>query len=137
MSYQGGVSIGCEVTTKHAGSLPLFEYFADATMEGIVVLAECGSGIGGEAMLDARTMVGVGTDRHDMADKLFEFVAEFAQIEELAILQLGSEAETAELIERLELVFPTREYPVYQYGPVLASHIGPGTMGIVVYEGMY
>jgi DegV family protein with EDD domain len=75
--------------------------------------------------------------RQRAVDKLFEFVAEFAQIEELAILQVASEAETAELIERLEQVFPAREYPVYQYGPVLASHIGPHTMGIVVYEGIY
>jgi DegV family protein with EDD domain len=68
-------------------------------------------------------------------DKLFEFVAEFAQIQEVAILQVGSDQEAAELVERLKLVFPDREFPVLSYGPVLASHIGPGTMGVIVYEG--
>jgi DegV family protein with EDD domain len=68
-------------------------------------------------------------------DKLFEFVAEFAQIQEVAILQIGSDQEAAELVERLKLVFPDREFPVLPYGPVLASHIGPGTMGVIVYEG--
>ena len=68
-------------------------------------------------------------------DKLFEFVAEFAQIQEVAILQAGSDQEAAELVERLKLVFPDREFPVLSYGPVLASHIGPGTMGVIVYEG--
>jgi len=41
------------------------------------------------------------------------------------------------LIERLQQVFPRRDFPVFPYGPVLASHIGPGTMGLIVYEGMY
>ncbi len=68
-------------------------------------------------------------------DKLFEFVAEFAQIQEVAVLQIGSDQEAAELVERLKLVFPDREFPVLPYGPVLASHIGPGTMGVIVYEG--
>ena len=75
--------------------------------------------------------------RQRAIDKLFEFVAEFAQIEEVAILQVGSDEETQELIERLQQVFPTRDFPILPYGPVLASHIGPGTMGIIVYEGMY
>ena len=70
-------------------------------------------------------------------DKLFEFVAEFAQIEEVAILQSGSDGETEELIERLKQVFTNREFPVLSYGPVLACHIGPGTMGIIVYEGIF
>jgi len=70
-------------------------------------------------------------------DKLFEFVAEFAHIEEIAILQVGSEGETEELIQRLQQIFPNRSFPVLPYGPVLATHIGPGTMGIIVYEGMY
>jgi len=70
-------------------------------------------------------------------DKLFEFVAEFAQIEEIAILQVGSEGEAEELIQRLQQIFPNRQFPVLPYGPVLGTHIGPGTMGIIVYEGMY
>lgn len=70
-------------------------------------------------------------------DKLLEFVAEFAQIEDIAILQVDSEKEVQELIERLKLVFPDIDFPISSYGPVLATHIGPGTIGIVVYEGLY
>lgn len=69
-------------------------------------------------------------------DKLFEFVAEFAQIEQVAVLQVNSDDEARELVDRLKLIFPSREFPVFPYGPVLASHIGPNTMGIIVYEGM-
>jgi len=69
-------------------------------------------------------------------DKLFEFVAEFAQIEQVAILQVNSDDEAKDLVDRLKLVFPNRDFPIFPYGPVLASHIGPNTMGIIVYEGM-
>jgi DegV family protein with EDD domain len=71
-------------------------------------------------------------------DKLFEFVVEFPRIEQMAILQKSPVAteETLLLIERLELVLPEIEFPIISYGPVLATHVGPNTMGIIVYEGM-
>lgn len=71
-------------------------------------------------------------------DKLFEFVVEFPHIEQMAILQKNPVAneETLLLIERLEMVLPEMEFPVITYGPVLATHVGPNTMGVIVYEGM-
>jgi fatty acid-binding protein DegV len=71
-------------------------------------------------------------------DKLFEFVVEFPHIEQMAILQKSPVAteETLLLIERLEMVLPEMEFPIITYGPVLATHVGPNTMGIIVYEGM-
>jgi DegV family protein with EDD domain len=71
-------------------------------------------------------------------DKLFEFVVEFSHIEQMAILQKSPVAteETLLLIERLEMVLPEMEFPIITYGPVLATHVGPNTMGVIVYEGM-
>jgi DegV family protein with EDD domain len=71
-------------------------------------------------------------------DKLFEFVAEFSHIEQMAILQKSPVAteETLLLIERLEMVLPDIEFPIITYGPVLATHVGSNTMGVIVYEGM-
>jgi DegV family protein with EDD domain len=71
-------------------------------------------------------------------DKLFEFAAEFARIERLAIIQRDPHPneETAALTERLRTVFPNMTIPVIQYGPVLACHVGPDAMGIIVYEGL-
>lgn len=71
-------------------------------------------------------------------DKLFEFVVEFPHIEQMAILQKSPVAteETLLLIERLEMVLPEMEFPVITYGPVLTTHVGPNTMGVIVYEGM-
>jgi DegV family protein with EDD domain len=74
---------------------------------------------------------------HEKAvEKLFEFVAEFSELEQAAIVQRHPTPteETKMLLERLEQLFPGMEFPIIQYGPVLASHIGPSAMGVVVYE---
>jgi len=75
--------------------------------------------------------------REDAVDKLFEFVGEFSQIEQMAIMQSTPEPieETKLLIERLEMTFPKVKPPILVYGPVLACHIGPNGLGVIVYEG--
>jgi DegV family protein with EDD domain len=75
--------------------------------------------------------------RERAIDKLAEFANEFSDVEEIAILQSTPypTEETKMLRERLELIKPGKEYPILLYGPLLASHIGPDGMGLVVYEG--
>jgi DegV family protein with EDD domain len=68
-------------------------------------------------------------------DKLFEFIIEFSRIEQLYVLQHEFESEAAQLLERLELTFSDREFPVIGYPPSLAVHIGPKALGVLVYEG--
>jgi fatty acid-binding protein DegV len=68
-------------------------------------------------------------------DKLYDFIAEFSHIEEMFILQNGFDSEAAQLLERLELIYPRREFPVVGYPPSLAVHLGPKAMGVIVYEG--
>jgi DegV family protein with EDD domain len=71
-------------------------------------------------------------------DKLFEFVTEFDSLEQTAIIQRSSRPskEARLLRERLEQSFPNLAFPIIQYGPDLATRIGPNALGIVVYEGM-
>ena len=74
---------------------------------------------------------------HEKAiEKLFEFVAEFSDLEQAAVVQrhLTATPETKALMERLAQIFPHVKFPIIQYGPVLASHIGPSAMGVIVYE---
>jgi len=75
--------------------------------------------------------------RERAIDKLAEFASEFSDIEWIAILQSTRypTEETKMLQERLELITPGHEFPILLYGPLLASHIGPDGMGLVVYEG--
>jgi len=76
-------------------------------------------------------------NRDRAIDKLVEFASEFSDIEQMVILQSTSypTEETKLLQERLALAAPGKEYPILLYGPLLASHIGPDGMGLVVYEG--
>jgi fatty acid-binding protein DegV len=75
--------------------------------------------------------------RERALDKLAEFASEFSNIEQMAILQSTPypTEETKMLLERLALITPDRQFPIMLYGPLLASHIGPDAMGLVVYEG--
>ena len=68
-------------------------------------------------------------------DKLFEFIIEFSRVEQLYVLQHEFESEAAQLLERLELAFSDREFPVIGYPPSLAVHIGPKALGVLVFEG--
>ena len=74
--------------------------------------------------------------RDQALEKLLEFVVEFDAIKQLAIVKSTSapDEETDLIVERLRGVFPGLDVPVLSYGPVLASHIGPDTMGIIVHE---
>jgi len=76
-------------------------------------------------------------DSEGAVDKLFEFVGEFSQIEQMAIIQSTPNPikETKMLIERLEVIFPKVNPPILVYGPVLACHVGPDGLGVIVYEG--
>lgn len=76
--------------------------------------------------------------RERVIDKLVEFVAEFSSVEQLGVVQSGGETleETQLLLERLHLLFPDKEIPVVLYDPVLAYHIGPNNIGVMIYEGL-
>ncbi len=78
------------------------------------------------------------TTRERIIDKLVEFVEEFSSIEQLAIVQHSPEPleETQVLIERLRMLLPMEEIPVILYDPVLAYHIGPNSLGMIIYEGL-
>ena len=71
-------------------------------------------------------------------DKLAEFVSEFGRIESLTIMHnQSSEEELQNLRDRIVAVRGD-SVPIHTatYGPVLAAHIGPDALGIVVYEGL-
>lgn len=68
-------------------------------------------------------------------DKLYEFIAEFSRVEQLYLFQNDFETEAAQLLERLEVIYPHREFPVIGFPPSLAVHIGPKALGVIVYEG--
>jgi DegV family protein with EDD domain len=73
-------------------------------------------------------------------EKLADFVDEFATIQQVLILRGpegdGMEEMIEELRARLSLILPDQEFRVIEYDPVLACHLGPAALGVLVYEGM-
>ena len=76
--------------------------------------------------------------REEALEKLVEFVSEFDDLVKLSIIRGMNDRpdEIALLRERFEGLFPDLEAPVIHYGPVLASHIGPDNLGVIVYEAL-
>lgn len=74
--------------------------------------------------------------RDKAVEKLVEFVAEFSTVDTVAILHSNPHPndDTRLLLERLAIEFPGREFPLLTYGPALACHIGPNSLGVIVYE---
>lgn len=70
-------------------------------------------------------------------EKIAEFASEFPEIRKMAILQSTPYPtdETKMLREKLAIIAPEQEAPILLYGPVLACHVGPRAIGLVVYEG--
>jgi DegV family protein with EDD domain len=73
-------------------------------------------------------------------EKLADFVAEFAAIQQVVILRSPLESDDSpqieELREHLSIALPNQPFPIVEYDPILACHLGPEALGVVVYEGV-
>jgi DegV family protein with EDD domain len=74
--------------------------------------------------------------RTKAVEKLVEFIIEFAHIERMVILHSTTPEDVNLLIEQVNLALPNLDMKVELYGPALGTHLGPGALGVVVYEGM-
>ncbi|PJF36720.1 MAG: hypothetical protein CUN49_04015 [Candidatus Thermofonsia Clade 1 bacterium] len=72
-------------------------------------------------------------------DKFVEFVLEFNQGDQMLLLQSAPEPteQTLALIDRLNLEFAQRTYPISLYQPSLACYLGPNASGIMLYESSF
>jgi DegV family protein with EDD domain len=66
---------------------------------------------------------------------LCEFIEDFPHIEEMAIMHSNSPNDVETLLNRVAPIFPRERAFVCLFSPVLAAHLGPGAMGVTVYEG--
>ncbi len=74
--------------------------------------------------------------RAKAVEKLVEFIVEFTHIERMVILHSTTPDDVNLLIEQINLALPNLDMKVELYGPALGTHLGPGALGVVVYEGM-
>lgn len=75
--------------------------------------------------------------RDDVAEKLYDYTAEFAQNERIGLVQHRYEQTQKLLLERLEEGLPEISARAWRYPPSLAAHLGPNVMGVIVYEGVF
>jgi len=72
-------------------------------------------------------------------EKLVDFVAEFARVQQVVILHSPVDNEINELVSELRnqlgIALPGKKFESVKYDPVLACHLGPEALGVVVYEG--
>jgi len=67
---------------------------------------------------------------------LIEYARQFPRIEQLAILHDGTTTEDVATIEQeLANLMPESDVIVSQYGPIIATHVGPKALGLCVFTG--
>jgi DegV family protein with EDD domain len=68
-------------------------------------------------------------------DGLFTFVEDFPKAAEIAVVYSTTPEDVEKVLDKVGILFPRDQVLVGEYGPSVGVHLGPGAMGIVVYEG--
>ena len=72
--------------------------------------------------------------RQRALEKLCEFTLEFSRVRKMTILHADNEPDVKDLTEKIREHLPNIAIEVAAYGPVLATHVGPDALGIVIFE---
>lgn len=67
---------------------------------------------------------------------LFTFVEDFPKVQEVFVMYSTTPDDVEKLLEKVEVIFPRDQVQVAQFGPAIAAHLGPGAMGVAVFEGL-
>jgi fatty acid-binding protein DegV len=69
-------------------------------------------------------------------EKIVEFVSEFSDLDHLVLFQGQPEAveETRLIVERLRALHPSTPITVSDFGPSVATYLGPDSTGIIALE---
>ena len=97
-----------------------------------------GTMLGIRAMVETREgdllVMDKARDAEGTVDKLYDYISEFAYMEEIALLQHNCVQESTALLERLQDSYP--DIPIFTdvYDATLATFIGPDALGVIVRE---
>jgi DegV family protein with EDD domain len=67
---------------------------------------------------------------------LYTFIEDFPRVQEVIVLYTTTPEDVEKLLEKVEPIFPRERVQVRQFGPSVAIHLGPGAMGVTVFEGI-
>jgi DegV family protein with EDD domain len=73
--------------------------------------------------------------REEVVEKLYEFVVEFARVEQVGVVHHAYDRAQKSLIDRLRATYPHTPIHPIAYPPSLAAHVGANALGVMVYEG--
>ncbi len=67
---------------------------------------------------------------------LYTFIEDFPKVQEVVALYTNTPEDVEKLLEKVEPIFPPKKVQVIQFSPSIALHLGPGAMGVAVFEGL-
>jgi len=67
-------------------------------------------------------------------DGLFTFVEDFPEALEVGVVYGTTPEDVEKVLDKLAPIFPRERVLIAEYGPSIGVHLGPGAMGVVVYE---
>ncbi|GAB4430549.1 MAG: DegV family protein [Chloroflexi bacterium OHK40] len=67
---------------------------------------------------------------------LFTFIEDFPRVQDVTVLYATTPEDVEKLLEKVDPIFPRGRVQIVRFGPAIAAHLGPGAMGVTVFEGL-
>lgn len=67
---------------------------------------------------------------------LFTFIEDFPRVVEVIAMYATTPEDVEKLMEKVDPIFPRDQIQTMQFGPSIGAHLGPGAMGVAVFEGI-
>lgn len=67
---------------------------------------------------------------------LYTFIEDFPKVQEAIALYTTTPEDIEKLLEKVDPIFPRDQVQIMQFSPSVGAFLGPGAMGVAVFEGM-
>lgn len=67
---------------------------------------------------------------------LYTFIEDFPRVQEVIALYATTSEDVEKLLEKVDPIFSRDRVQIMQFGPSIGVHLGPGAMGVAVFEGI-
>lgn len=67
---------------------------------------------------------------------LYTFIEDFPRVQDVIVHYATTPEDVEKLLEKVEPIFPRDRVQMFRFGPAIAAHLGPGAMGVAVFEGI-
>lgn len=67
---------------------------------------------------------------------LYTFIEDFPRVQEVVALYATTPEDIDKLLEKVDPIFPRGRVQIEQFSPSIGAYLGPGSMGVAVFEGL-